>query len=85
MPKLSMENKMGFPHQPEQLKLFGMEEWLILPHITLFTFIDLPIGGQKCVHGNVVNVPVDIAPTVTMLPRMLNDTKTIAIKFKQRK
>ncbi len=76
---------MGFPHQPEQLKLFGMEEQLIAPRITLFTFIDLPVGGQKFVCGNVVNVPVDIAPTVTMLPRMLNDTKTIAIKFKWRK
>ncbi len=53
MPKLSMENKMGFPHQPEQLKLFGMEEQLIAPRITLFTFIDLPVGGQKFVCGNV--------------------------------
>ena len=85
VPKLSIENKMGFPEQPNELKLHGMEERLVSPRITFYQFIVLPVGGQKLVRGNVVNVPVDIAPTLMMLPRTFQDSKTIAIKFKRRK
>ena len=31
------------------------------------------------------NIPVDIAPTVKLLPWNLNDTQTVAIKFKHKK
>lgn len=48
-------------------------------------FRELRCGGQQLVHGNIVNVPVDIAPTVNTLPRNMNDTETIAVKFKQKK
>ena len=33
IPKLSIENKMGFPELPPQLKLYSMEERLIAPRI----------------------------------------------------
>ena len=33
IPKLSIENKMGFPELPPQLKLYSMEERLIVPRI----------------------------------------------------
>ena len=33
IPKLSIENKMGFPELPHQLKLYSMEERLIAPRI----------------------------------------------------
>ena len=36
-------------------------------------------------RGNIVNVPVDIVPTITMLPRTMEDSHIIAIKFKRRK
>ena len=45
-------------------------------------FRELRCGGQQLVHGNIVNVPVDIAPAVNTLPRNMNDTETIAVKFK---
>ena len=48
-------------------------------------FRELKCGGQQLVHGNIVNVPVDIAPTVNTLPRNMSDTETIAVKFKQKK
>ena len=35
-------------------------------------------------QGSVVNVPVDIAPTVTSLPRCTDDTATVPIKLKKK-
>ena len=84
IPKLSLENKMGFPPQPKELKLNGMEERFTAPRLTLFQMRDLPCGGQKSVRGNSVNLPIDIAPTVDMLPRTLDNTETIAINYKRR-
>ena len=34
--------------------------------------------------GNVVNVPVDVAPTVQTLPRTLSNTETLVVKYKQK-
>ena len=84
VPKFSVENKMGFPPQPHELKLNGMEERFTAPRLTLFQMRDLPCGGQKSVRGNSVNLPIDIAPTVEMLPRTLDNTETIAINYKHR-
>ena len=84
IPKLSIENKMGFPEQPTELNLNGMEERLTSPRLTLFQMRDLPCGAQKSVRGNSVNLPIDIAPTVDMLPRTLDNSETIAINFKRR-
>ena len=84
IPKFSLENKMGFPPQPKELKLNGMEECFTAPRLTLFQMRDLPCGGQKSVRGNSVNLPIDIAHTVDMLPRTLDNTETIAINYKCR-
>ena len=84
IPKFSIENKMGFPEQPTELNLNGMEERLTSPRLTLFQMRDLPCGAQKSVRGNSVNLPIDIAPTVDMLPRTLDNSETIAINFKRR-
>ena len=84
VPKLSIENKMGFPPKPKELDLNGMEERFTAPRLTLFQMRDLPCGGMKSVRGNSVKLPIDIAPTVDMLPRTLDNTETIAINFKRR-
>ena len=83
IPRFSIENKMGFPRQPQELKLNGMEERFTAPRLTLFQMRDLPCGGQKSVRGNSVNLPIDIAPTVEMLPHTLDNTETIAINYKR--
>ena len=62
-----------------------MEECLISAVLTFFQMRCNPIGGRAFVWGNVVNIPVDIAPTVKLLPQNLNDTQTVAIKFKHKK
>ena len=76
---------MGFPKLPPQLKLFSMEERLIAPRIFFMLLRDHPVGRQTFVRGNFVTVPVDIAPTVNILPRSLNETETVTIKFKGKK
>ena len=83
--KLSVYNKLGFPTQPLELKLYPLEKWLIAPRIQFMQFRELKCGGQQLVHGNILNVPVDIAPTVNTLTTNMNDTKTIAVKFKWKK
>ena len=69
IPKLSVQNKMGFPPIPPDLKLYLMEERLVALRIVFMMLRDHPIGGQTFVRGNFVNVPVDVAPTVNSLPR----------------
>ena len=44
---------------------------------------DHPVGGQTFVRGNFVYVPVDIVPTVNTLPRSLNESEIVTIKFKR--
>ena len=37
---------------------------------------DFPCGVQRLVHGNIVNVAVDIEPSVNILPRSMNNTNS---------
>ena len=84
-PKLSTYNKLGFPPRPPELELYPLEECLVAPRIPFMQFRQLRCGGQQSVIGNMVNVPNDIAPTVNTLPRHMNDTDTITIKFKRKR
>ena len=45
---------------------------------------ELPRGGQYSLKGNVINVPVDIQPTVNSLPRPMDENFTVAIKLKKK-
>ena len=76
---------MGFPEQPPDLQLYPIEKCLISPVLTFFQMRCNPIGGQTFVQGNVVNIPVDIAHTVKLLPQNLNDIQTVAIMFECKK
>ena len=40
------------------------------------------MAGRTQVLGNVVNVPVDVAPTVQTLSRTLSDMQTLVVKYK---
>ena len=89
-PKLSKANKVCFPERPPELDLFPLEETLISPLLPFMTIRSLPVGGltkegQKLIVGNVVHVPNDIASTVRVLPRNLDNMGTIPVKLKRRK
>ncbi|KAJ8043741.1 hypothetical protein HOLleu_10974 [Holothuria leucospilota] len=45
---------------------------------------ELPKGGQLSLKGNVVNVPVNVMPAVTTLPRHIGASETIAVKLKKK-
>ncbi|XP_071810912.1 uncharacterized protein [Apostichopus japonicus] len=84
VPKMSIANHGGFQSKPEELNLCNLEERLLSPRIPFMQLRELPRGGQLSLKGNVVNVPVDIMPTITALPRRLCLSETIPIKLKKR-
>lgn len=83
-PKLSVRNGMKWPEKPQILNLHPLEERLISQRIPFMQIRELPRGGQMLVKGNVVNVPVDIQPTVNAFPRQIDEHVTIAVKLKKR-
>ncbi len=87
VPKLSLENKMGFPPKPTA-RLYPLEEVLISTVLAFMTIQALPVcgfrtQGQKVIIGNVVHVPNDVSSTVQMLPHVLDDMGTIPLKLKR--
>ena len=85
IPKLSILSGMGFPEKPPVLDLYPLEEHLVSPRIPFMQIQNLPCGSQKLVNGNIVNVPVDISPTINSLPCTLSDSYTVAVRFKRKK
>ena len=43
-----------------------------------------PVGGQKAIYGSICHVPVDVAPTVSSLPRNMQETDTMSVKIKRK-
>lgn len=82
-PKLSVLNGMTWPLKPIELDLFPLEERLVSLRIPFMQIRELPRGGQYSARGNVVNVPVDIQPTINSLPRKLDENVTIPVKLKK--
>lgn len=85
IPPLSRGNGLSFPAIPPELDgLTQLEERLISPRIPFMQIRELPRGGQLRLKGNVINVPSDVNLTVKALPRNMNDSETIPVKFKRR-
>ena len=70
---------------PELADLRPLEERLVSLRIPFMQIRELPRGRQLSIKGNVVNVPVDICPTINCLSRNLGDIETIPVKLKRRK
>ena len=62
-----------------------MEERLVALRIPFMSIQVLPCGEQMLLSGNIINVPVDIAPTVNVLPRSMSNTDVVAIKVKKKR
>ncbi|PJE78258.1 ATP-dependent RecD-like DNA helicase [invertebrate metagenome] len=84
VPKLSVKNGMKWPEKPPELDLHPLEERLVALRIPFMQIRELPRGGQYSVKGNVVNVPIDIQPTINALPRQMDEHFTVAVKLKKR-
>ena len=83
-PKLSVSNGMKWPDKPPELNLHQLEERLIALRIAFMQIRELPRGGQYSLKGNVINVPVDIQPTINCLPRPMDENFTVAIQLKKK-
>lgn len=78
----SVYNGMSFPPIPKELEGLHDTEWRLLsPRFAFMKVFQAPIGGQKKIKGNVVNVPTDVITTFILLPRMSNDEETIRVKI----
>ena len=84
VPKLSVANGMKWPDKPPELELHQLEERLIALRIPFMQIRELPRGGQYSLKGNVINVPVDIQPTINCLPRPMDENFTVAIQLKKK-
>ena len=84
VPKLSVANGMKWSEKPKELHLHQLEERLIALRIPFMQIRELPRGGQYSLKGNVINVPVDIQPTVSCLPRPMDENFTVAIQLKKK-
>lgn len=73
VPKLSVLNGMVWTEKPTELNLFTLEERLVSLRIPSMQIREIPRGRQYSVKGYVVNVPVDIQPTINSLPRILDE------------
>ena len=83
-PKLSVSYGMKWPDKPPELNLHQLEERLIALRIPFMQIRELPRGGQYSLKGNVINVPVDIQPTINCLPRPMDENFTVAIQLKKK-
>ena len=84
LPKLSVANGMKWPDKPQELNLHQLEERLIALRIPFMQIRELSRGGQYSLKGNVINVPVDIQPTINSLPRPMDENFTVAIQLKKK-
>ena len=75
---------MKWPEKPPELNLHQLEERLIALRIPFMQIRELPRGGQYSLKGNVINVPVDIQPTINCLPRPMDENFTVAIQLKKK-
>ena len=57
---------------------------MLAPRLAFQKLIQAPRGKKLKIHGNVFNVPPDVANTVNMLPRLPNETSTIKVNLKRR-
>ena len=72
---------MKWPEKPPELNLHQLEERLIALRIPFMQIRELPRGGQYSLKGNVINVPVDVQPTVNCLPRPMDESFTVAVQL----
>ena len=84
VPPCAAINGMKFPVKPSFFDLNELECRLLAPRITFQKLMQAPRGKQLKINGNIVNVPADVANTVSMLPRLPSETSTIKVNLKRR-
>ena len=84
LPKLSVANGIKWSAKPPELNLHQLNERVIALHIPFMQISEFPRGGRYSVKGNVINVPVDIQPTINSHPRPMDESFTVVIQLKKK-
>ena len=84
IPKLSIKNGCGFPHKPDELNLFNLEERFISPVMAFMLIHQLLPGGQLSLCGSICHLPIEIGKIINTLPRTFDQYETISVKLKRR-
>ena len=84
VPPCAAVNGMQFPPKPAFFYLNDLECRLLAPRLAFQKLMQAPRGKQLKINGNIVNVPADVSHTVSMLPRLPNETGTIKVNLKRR-
>lgn len=75
---------MVLPNKSTFFYLNELECRLLATRIAFQKLMQAPRGKQLKVHGNIVNIPVDVTNTVNMLPRLPSETGTIKVNSKRK-
>ncbi|KAJ8050238.1 hypothetical protein HOLleu_03361 [Holothuria leucospilota] len=84
IPPLGLDNNMSLPVIPQQLQLHSLEERLVALRTPFMQIRELPRGRQLNMQGNIVNVAADVSSTIRILPRRLDESMTVPVKFKRK-
>ena len=84
IPPCAVVNSLVFPQKPTFFDLNELECRLLAPRIAFQKLMQAPRGKQLKTHGNIVNVPADVASTVCMLPRLPSEAATIKVNLKRK-
>ena len=85
IPAQSKANCMELEEIPDELKdLNNLELHTISKRILFMKLVKLPRGKQKGIKGATVNVPTDLGPACTLLPRIPTDVHIISLKLKRK-
>ena len=83
IPAQSKANRMELEEIPDQLRdLNNLELHIICKRILFMKLVKLPRGKQKGIRGAAVNVPADLGPACTLLPRLPADAHIVSLKLK---
>ena len=84
VPPCAAINGMQFPAKPIFFYLDELESRLLAPRLAFLKLMQAPRGKQLKINGNIDNVPADITNTVSMLPRLPDETGTIKVNLKRK-
>ena len=78
------EMLLGCGELPKHLQPNTTECRLVSQTIPFMKILSLPAGGQSCVKGPVVNVPIQPDKTCMQLPRKLSDAGIVGVQIKRK-
>ena len=82
LPARAKANDLYLDNIPVELN--PLEVRLISLWIPFMKMVALPCGKRRAIHGPAVNVPTDLTPVCTLLPRFPSQTQMVPMKLKRK-